>query len=262
MLTLISILINIQSINSEYNEIIQEFIRSANNKTISIVSIDNAESNFQFILQQYPRVILKFSHAGWLENCNSYANKDLHNHTILIDLLALMEHNDFIIFTSRKSLESALHCFVHPLSRFLLIVTNNDSNSTLSSLSPSIIMHLLNTTWMSNGALKVFISASNYNKNNNNNNENYTVYMFNPFHRNEDGSFGKLNSFVNFTFNVGEGELKRLNGYPIRVELFSSTYAIPLRKPAATLEDFYGPEVDVAKLVGKFWNSSGKLIHH
>lgn len=253
LIFIIIIIVIIQSINSEnnrWNEVVEGFIRSANNKTIAIVSIDNAaESNFQFVTQEHrPRVILKLSHNEWLENCSSYANSE-DIHTKLIDILACLEHNDFIIFTSLNALPSALHCIVHPLSRFLLIVTD------ISTTSPSIIeklSYLLNTTWMSNGALKVFISTHNN-----------TTYMFNPFHRNDDndGSFGKLNSLVNFSFDDdGCWDLRQLNGYPMRVELFYSTYAMPLRKPATTIEDFYGPDAHLASLAGKLWNSSGEFL--
>lgn len=249
VVSLILLVLIIQSINSEnnrWNEIIEGFIESANNKTISIVSIDNAAgSNFQFVTQKHhPRMILRFTQSAWLENCSSYANSE-DIHTKLIDILACMEHNDFIIFTSLHSLASALHCIVHPLSRFLLLVTD------IPTTSPSIMerfSHLLNTTWTKNGALKVFISTHNN-----------TTYMFNPFHRNDDnGSFGKLNSFVNYSFDDGR-DLKQLNGFPTRVELFSSTYAMPLRKPATKIDDFYGPDAQLAKLTGKLWNSSGEF---
>lgn len=249
LILLLVIIIVIQTINSEnnrWNEIVEGFIHSATNKTISIVSIDNAaESNFQFVsLEHRPRMILRFAHGAWLENCSSYANSE-DIHTKLIDILASTEHNDFIIFTSLHSLQSALHCIVHPLSRFLLIVT--DISTTLPSIMEHF-SHLLNTTWMRNGALKVFISTHNN-----------TTYMFNPFHRNDEGSFGKLNSFVNYSFEDGR-DLRQLNGYPTRVELFSSTYAIPRRKLATKIDDFYGPDAQLAKLTGKLWNTSSELF--
>lgn len=244
----------IQISNSEINDgIIERFIRSSN-KTISITTIHNAENNLGFIIQRFPtvpRVILKFINISWVDNCTSYANAELHEEDQSvrrksIKLLSLIEKNDFIIFTTLKAIESALKCIVHPVTRFLIIVTD------VSTKSPSIteknLTHMLNKTWTNNGALKVFISTYG------------TVYTYNPFHRNVDGSFGKLNSFVDYTFNDDGGrDMRQLNGYPMRLEIFTSSYSIPRIKPPKGLSDFYGPDVDVAKVAAKVLNATCKF---
>lgn len=249
----------IKSEINRWNFTVEQFIRTAK-APISLAWIDDAESNFHFILQHFPtlpRVLLRISHNTWLQNCSSYANTDTHVdgrqqhiYSKLIDILTIVEHNDFIIFTSQHSLALALHCIVHPLSRFLLIVTDI-SPTTSPSIMERNFSHTLNTTWTRNGALKVFISTPHNN----------TIYTFNPFHRNQDGSFGKLNSFVDFRVVEGSDDnLKlQLNGYPTRVELFSSTYSLPLVKPAKNLDDFYGPDINIARATGELWNSTSEF---
>jgi hypothetical protein len=119
----------------------------------------------------------------------------------------------------------------------------------VSTKSPSIteknLTHMLNKTWTNNGALKVFISTYN------------TVYTYNPFHRNGDESFGKLNSFVDYTFDSDGGrDMRQLNGYPMRLEIFTSSYSIPRIKPPKSLSDFHGPDVDVAIVTAEVLNAT------
>jgi hypothetical protein len=247
---------SIKSESNQWNFIVEEFIRTAK-APISFAWIDDAESNFHFIVQRFstmPRVLLRISHHTWLQNCSSYANTDTHEdgrqhhiYSKLIDILANVEHNDFIIFTSQHSLALVSHCIVHPLSRFLLIVT--DISTTSPSITDRNLSHTLSTAWTRNGALKVFICTHNN-----------TIYTFNPFHRNQDGSYGKLNSFVKPVFQEGSNLMQQLNGYPTRVELFSSTYAMPLTKSAKNLDDFYGPDANIARLTGEIWNSTSELL--
>lgn len=235
------------------NSAIERFIFTSK-RAISIATIDSAENNFQFIVQQFPtlpRSILRFSNRTWIENCTSFANTDLnqvHNSTMRksIKILSLLEKNDFIIFTTFRAIESALKCIVHPLTRFLIIVTDVSAKST--SITEKNLTRMLNKTWTDNGALKVFISTLNSS----------IVHTFNPFHRNIDG-FGKLNSFENYTFDDDGGrDMKQINGYPLHMELFTSTYSISKIKPPKDFSDFYGPDINVAKVTGKLWNATCK----
>lgn len=250
------LLLLFQLSSSEINNGILERFICSSNKTISIATIDNAENNLEFIVQKFqfiPRVILRFSNRTWVENCTSYANSELHEEDQSvtrrksIKLLSLTDKNDFIIFTTLKAFESALKCIVHPVTRFLIIITD------VSTKSPSItekdLIHSLNKTWTNNGALKVFISTYNN-----------TVYTFNPFYRNGDGSFGKLNSFVDYTFDDDGGrDMRQLNEYPMRVEIFTSSYSIARTKPPKSHYDFYGPDVNVALITAEIMNATCKI---
>lgn len=241
----------LQISSSEINNgVVKRFIRSSN-KTISIATIDNAENNLQYIVHQFPgvpRAVLRFTNRTWIENCTSYANAELHDEDLSvrrksIKILSGVEKHDFIVFTTLRAMEAALKCIVHPTTRFLIIVTD------VSTKSPSIternLTEMLNKTWTHNGALKVFISTHN------------TIHTYNPFYRNGDGSFGKLNSFVDYTFEGDGGrDMRQLNGYPMRLEMFTSSFTISRIKSPKSIQDFYGPDVNVAKTTENFLNAT------
>ncbi|KAG5681334.1 hypothetical protein PVAND_010779 [Polypedilum vanderplanki] len=185
-----------------------------------------------------------------LDNCTNYANIDFyddinttrvfrhHENLTLVEMLKQMEFNDFIIFTASKNLESILKCIVQPLVRFLLIVDED-----LPSFKH--LTAILNRTWIDNGAFKIFISSQD------------GIYTFDPFYRNNnDGSYGKLNWFP----VPIERKLKQLNGYPLRVELFSSTYTLARTKQPKNSDDFDGPDIDVARLTAAVLNATILLV--
>ncbi len=221
--------------------LIEKFINDSN-KSISFISSEHVTIDLNFIMEKFShksRVVLKF-HPEEMKSCLSYANVDLHNHQDeAIKLLNFAEKNDFVIFTSSSAVELALKCFVHPLSRFLIIVIDE------SSISEKNLFHMLNNTWTNNGAFKVYIATCNKT----------FFYAFNPFHLNKDGSFGKLNSFVDFNRERFRYS-RELNGYPIRLEIFTSTFNIPYIQPPLEIDDFYGPDINVAKLIGESLNVS------
>lgn len=53
--------------------------------------------------------------------------------------------------------------------------------------------------------------------------------------------------------------MRQLNGYSIRLEIFTSSYSIPRVKPPKTLLDFYGPDLNVAKVTGEILNATCKI---
>ena len=112
----------------------------------------------------------------------------------------------------------------------------------------SSIAHMLNRTWIDNGALKIFILLND------------KVITFNPFHRNGDRSFGKLDTY-GVSFESSSTGFKNLNEYPLRVEMFVGPYTIAKMKGVMkNVDDFYGPDANVAKTVRDVLNASSKLM--
>lgn len=235
--------------NQKTNEIIEKFINSSN-RTVTFVSIDESITNTSMLINQHlltPKHLLQLKSSS-LKNCSNYANVDFYENEITLtkfqayskleDILYLLEFSDFLIFTPSKFIASILKCIVQPMSRYLIIVT------TMPILETSSITHMLNSTWIDNGALKIFILL--YDK----------VITFNPFHRNDDGSFGKLNTFV-VSFESSETGFKNLNGYPLRVEIFVGPYTMAkIKGVTKTIDDFHGPDADVAKTVKEVLNAT------
>lgn len=235
--------------NQKTNEIIEKFVNSSN-RTVTFMSIDESITNTSMLINQHsltPKHVLQLNSSS-LKNCSNYANVDFYENEITLtkfqsnckleDILYLLEFSDFLIFTPSKFIASILKCIVQPMSRYLIIVT------TMPTLETSSITHMLNRTWIDNGALKIFILL--YDK----------VITFNPFHRNSDGSFGKLNTFA-VSFESSQTGFKNLNGYPLRVELFPATYTMARVKGVGkSVDDFHGPDSDVAKTMKEVLNAT------
>jgi len=235
--------------NQKTNEIIEKFVNSSN-RTVTFMSIDESIANTSMHINQYsltPKHVLQLNSSS-LKNCSNYANVDFYENEITLtkfksncklqDILYLLEFSDFLIFTPSKFIASILKCIVQPMSRYLIIVTTMPTSETSS------ITHMLNRTWIDNGALKIFILL--YDK----------VITFNPFHRNGDGSFGKLNTFA-VSFESSQTGFKNLNGYPLRVELFPATYTMARVKGIGkSVDDFHGPDSDVAKTMKEVLNAT------
>jgi hypothetical protein len=235
------------------DEIISRFMESSN-RTITFISIDESITNCTLVINQHlptPRILLSLN-SSILTNCSNYANVDFYDNEITLrkfkhncmlhDFLYLVEFSDFLIFTPSQFIALILKCIVQPLSRYLVIVT-----ATASTLETSSITHILNATWRDNGALKVTIVMHD------------KVITFDPFHRNDDGSFGKLNTIVAESYcGSFEHELKNLNGYPIAIEMFPATYTMKSFKGATSLDDFSGPDADIAKEMRHILNATSK----
>lgn len=238
--------IKIYSVRSRNaNEIIENFINSSAT-TMTFISIDEGVSNSSSVVDKFhdiPKTILHFNTTS-MKNCNNFANIDFYGKNIskfesnwkLEDILFITEFSDLIIFTPSKFIALILKCIVQPQSRYLLFVT------TLETLETTSITHMLNSSWVSNGASKIFILQQD------------KVVTFNPFLRNDHGSYGKLIPFM-VPFSNSDKRFRNLNGYPIKVELFSSTYTAARSKTAKSLDDFRGPDADVAKEISKVLNA-------
>lgn len=250
----IFLLVNLSSVASKTSEeFIQDFI-SSSITAVTFISVDEASSNSSSVINKFhsiPKTILHLNSSA-LKNCSNYANVDFYGRNItakkfqsdfmLDEILYLNEFSDFLIFTPSKFIALMLKCIVQPRSRYLIQVT------TTTTLEPLSITHMLNETWNSNGALKIFILQQD------------KVISFNPFHRNDDGSYGKLNSFV-ASFKSSEWRFKNLNGYPLRVELFPSTFTMARIKGFyKTVDDFDGPDADVAKIMKAQLNATSMQL--
>lgn len=64
-----------------------------------------------------------------------------------------------------------------------------------------------------------------------------------------------MNSFVTL-YEWDERKLKELNVYPLRVELFQSTYTRTFLKEPKSVDDFNGPDADVVRVTRSILNST------
>lgn len=236
------------------SELVENFINNSNN-SISIISIGDAFDESCFDEKAFVKSFVKFRFVSeTLKRCEKFAKVDKYsNVTMSIQLNKFRSSQsfenfveiwncvscDYIIFSPSQMLASALKCFVSS-GRFLLLLTDSKTIFTDGDL-----MDMLNRTWTENGALKVFLSI------------NANVYSFNPFHRNSDGIYGKLNSLSDV--NIAGENITNLNGYRMNVEMFAGTFTSSKVKNPKNVDDFTGPDASTAKFISERLNATSKL---
>lgn len=215
------------------NKLIESFIAKSD-KTIAVVTIDNADHNFSF---PETRSLIIFSiqsenfnqseitGVGGLKSCNE---------DFATELVA-----DYIIFSSALLLRWTVSCIVNEHRKFLFYVMDNEIQ-----FSETNFLEILNKTWTEKQNFKVFLAIND------------SVYSFDPFF-NVNGSFGKLNSASELNFETEM--LSNLNGYQINVEMFESTYTVSKVKKPKSIEDFKGPDVEAAMFIRDRLNATSKL---
>lgn len=231
------------------NGLVENFITNSN-KTISIISVDE-----DFISEKtLGKALMKFKVSNKsFTNCGDFVNSDKYsNITSTISLGKYRQTKtfkdfsdirnglscDYVIISSSLFLDSVLKCLVNSFGTFLISLTDNEK-----LFSDRDLIDLLNKTWTKSGALRVFVSIAD------------NVYSFDPFHRNSDGIYGKLNLFSDLTMTEG---LANLNGYPLNVEMFGATYTSSLLKNPKKVDDFVGPDASAAKFIAKNLNATSE----
>lgn len=232
---------------------VDKFIETSN-KTFTVLSIDGAMNETFYTNKVLFNVsIIKldvstkvFINCEVLTKLDRYSNvkqtaqltdfQTMQNFENFMNLWRLNEDFNHIIFTSFDFLRTTLKCLTNPVGRFLFIIGDNSTDSTELNL-----ISLLNETWTNNGALKVFIAIND------------SVYSFDPFHRNNNGVFGKLNTI--FDASLGE-TVDELNGYALSVEMFSGTFTLPRVKAPKNINDFDGPDAIAANFIGNQLNAT------
>ena len=234
------------------SENVVKFIKSSS-QTVIVLMIDiEVDENFT---HEQPMMKLKLQSES-LRDCELRVGEDsFRNATQLLDVNKfkvsenfkdflthwICSSCDYVIFTSSSFLEKVLKCLINALGRFLILLVDNEK----TNISDQHLMDLLNATWTSNRALKVYISIDE------------KIYSFDPFHRTSNGSFGKLN-LNSDNFNVSGERFKNLNGYPLKVEMFNTIFGWSKMKNPKDVNDFTGPDAKIAKLIAENMNATSQ----
>ena len=227
-----------------------------NSKTVFILIIDfNPNDTYQINFSGKSSVLFQMK-SKILENCEALKVSDRFNvttdnitfnfineQTTLESFLLfwnLQEEVDYIIYGRMDLLKSLLICLTNSLGTFLIIITND-----YELMMEDEITQLLTKTWISNGALKVYVKI------------NSKLYSYNPFDVGENGAFGSLK--VNTKYQIP----KNFHSYPMNIEMFTSTFTLfksdkcSLKKPiTCTIENFGGPDAEVVKFISKQMNTT------
>lgn len=227
------------------SDVVEEFIRNSS-KTVSIISIDDTRN---FIVGNSKAFVTFKVESETFVNCDEFAKADKYSNVTssprldifresysFKDFIEVRSDSDYdnVIFSSSFYLDSVLECFTNAHGTFLIFLTDN-----VTTFNDKDMTEKLNKTWRENGVFNIFVSTHEF------------VYSFDPFHRNPNGVWGKLNPHSK---PRALHEIKNLNGYPMNVEMFQSTF-IDSSVENPNIDDFTGPDAYIAKFVRERLNA-------
>lgn len=152
------------------------------------------------------------------------------------------EQSGYFIFCSFDVFELQLGCLVKRAGTYLFVI----EKSSLLNYNLEDVSEVLKRAWKKTENLKIFVSCLD------------ELYVMNPFKMNKTTkNFGVLEKL---TEEGMSRNLKNLNDYPLRIEIFDSAYSIRRWGNSSEFPDeldlFYGPDVDAARFIEERMNAS------
>lgn len=152
--------------------------------------------------------------------------------------------NGNIIYSDFKNFLYSMDCLVNSLGIFVFIIDDKGIDLGNSSFKEIIFQKLL-TTWKILNSNKIFIIF------------NGEVLSFNPFLWNE--STNEYGVMVNFKEKSDLPNFSDLNGYPLKIDIFESTYSVGgYNNDSRSLNYFQGTDIEILRALMKSMNFTSK----
>lgn len=149
-----------------------------------------------------------------------------------------------IIFSDFKNFNWSMDCFVNSLGIFVFIIDDRIDKEVKNT---ELIFQKLFSTWKTLGAIKIFILY------------NGEILCFNPFLWNE--STEEYGAMFNFNNKLNRIDFRDLNGYPMRIDIFESTYSVGgYHGNSGNLNYFQGTDIEILRALMKSMNFTSKYI--
>lgn len=159
-----------------------------------------------------------------------------------LDDWRIFQNTGYIIFTSIHALEYYVGCIFNRGGTFLFIIDDVRNNEDHMDK----INETFSNAWNRVNNLRMYILV------------NQEIFTFNPFKK-VNGKFGVTEKFDEENILIEEN-LKDLNGYPLRIEMFWSVFSVPKDgRSSQNLSLYHGPDVTVAKMLTERMNLTSKL---
>lgn len=143
------------------------------------------------------------------------------------------KHAGYIVFTSLENLDTYIGCLTNRYGSFLFVIDEKFKNENYMKQ----VEEIFRKAWEKVRSFKIFVLIDR------------RVLTFNPFKRN-DNTYGKMRDFKDL---YTDEELKKMNGYPLYVEIFWSVFSIT---PTSKFESFKGPDIDATKMIIERMNTT------
>ncbi|XP_055591638.1 uncharacterized protein LOC129743594 [Uranotaenia lowii] len=151
------------------------------------------------------------------------------------------QHSGYVMFGNMTTFETWLRCLLDPLGTYLMVLDGEDD-----LVGEGAIFELLRSIWQLEGVFRLFILNG------------HGIHTFDPFRRNGT-SYGALVSLTEDEL-LPTADHDDFNGYPLRVEMFLSTYSAPENDANGTIVDYVGPDVMVSQVLAEAMNCTVKRI--
>lgn len=148
-------------------------------------------------------------------------------------------HNDgYVVFSSGDTFETTLKCLMDPRGTYLVSLDDE------ADFGVGRMFNLMNSLWLHSGSYRLFFMKDEQ------------IYTFDPFAINGTG-YGALIA-VKEAQDIPEIPESNFNGYPLRIDIFRSTYSEPAAQSAnATKTVFEGADVEVSRVFAEVLNFTG-----
>lgn len=150
------------------------------------------------------------------------------------------EHDGYVVFGNLNVFERLVECLVGPTGTYLVLPDGKHEDQ----VEQDQVSRLMHDIWNRNGACRVFTLMEE------------RIYWYNPFATEGDGygALKELSEAVEFP-EIPRNDFK---GYPLRIEMFWSTYTVPMNESVPEV-DFLGPDAEVCRALTTALNFTREL---
>ncbi|KAG5681339.1 hypothetical protein PVAND_010784 [Polypedilum vanderplanki] len=156
-------------------------------------------------------------------------------------------YGGYILFCPFYLVDYFIGCLVNRAGTFLIIIDENVKDENSESFMRQVNSTFYKT-WKNSSCLKLHILI------------NKTIFTFDPFERVASGVYGKVKVFEELWT---EEDLKRINGYPLYVDIFWSAFSISTDNfTSLSLKKMEGPDIEVTRVIGEQMNATIVVIEN
>ncbi|XP_055615251.1 uncharacterized protein LOC129761552 [Toxorhynchites rutilus septentrionalis] len=140
------------------------------------------------------------------------------------------QYDGYVVFGNSSLFDTLLRCLVGPKGTYLIVFADEEN------FVREEVAHSLEKIWQRDGAFQVFVLVGDL------------IFTFNPFLGNNDHSlYGRLIKLTS-TQEIPSVPQNNFNGFPLRIEMFHSTYSEAVTTSNGSVVDFTGVDAMVRQV--------------
>ncbi|XP_065077554.1 uncharacterized protein LOC135700824 [Ochlerotatus camptorhynchus] len=165
----------------------------------------------------------EMSFIGWERSYESFAKIWDQNH-----------HYGYVVLTSWSTFQASMKCLLDPVATYLVVL------SSPAGFNREELSNLFSSVWIHEGVYRVFFLVGTQ------------IYTFDPFLAN-GSNYGVLKELKDVT-DIPSVPRSDFNGYPLRIDMFRSTYSATIVNEKENTVDFFGGDVEASREFAKALN--------